>query len=179
MNTKQRKQVQKVFIESLLCDSNVSLACEVAGINRTTAYQWRKDDEDFATQWDDVIERARDVARQSIYARGIIGWDEPIVSMGQAVYEYKPMLDDSGKPILDGKGKPIMMRDKPLTVHKWSDSLAALYARANLPEYKEKQQIDLNAQITTIAETAKAELLADLAATMIDEDKDTVNQQEP
>jgi hypothetical protein len=64
-------------------------------------------------------------------------------------------------------------------VHKWSDSLAALYAKANLPEYKEKQQIDLNAQITTIAETAKSELLADLAATMTDEDKDPTHQQEP
>ncbi len=99
--------------------------------------------------------------------------------MGQAVYEYESVLDSEGKPMLDGKNKPIMKRGKPLTIHKWSDSLAALYARANLPEYKEKQQIDLNAQITTIAETAKAELLADLAATMTNEDKDTVNQQEP
>lgn len=179
MNTKQRKQVQKVFIESLLRDSNVSLACEVAGINRTTAYQWRKDDEEFATQWDDVIERARDVARQSIYARGIIGWREPVISMGQLVYEYEPVLDENGEPILDSKGKPKMRRGELKTIQKWSDSLAALYARANLPEYKEKQQIDLNAQITTIAETAKAELLADLAATMTDEDKDSTHQQEP
>lgn len=177
MNAKQRKQVQKVFIESLLRDSNVSLACEVAGINRTTAYQWRKDDEEFATQWDDVIERARDVARQSIYARGILGWDEPVVSMGQAVYEYEPVLDENGEQIYDKKGKPVTLRSK-MMIHKWSDSLAALYARSNLPEYKEKQQIDLNAQITTIAETAKAELLADLAATMTNEDKDSTHQQE-
>jgi hypothetical protein len=178
MNMKQRKQVQKVFIESLLRDSNVSLACEVAGINRTTAYQWRKDDEDFCEQWDNVIERTRDVARQSIYARGIVGWDEPVISMGQAVYEYEPVLDENGEQTFDKKGKPVTLRSK-MMVHKWSDSLAALYAKANLPEYKEKQQIDLNAQIITIAETAKAELLADLAATMTDEDKDPVNQQEP
>lgn len=178
MNTKQRKQVQKTFIESLRCDSNVSMACEVAGISRETAYRWRNEDEDFLTQWDDTIERARDVARQSIYARGILGWDEPVVSMGQAVYEYEPVLDENGEQILDKKGKPVTLRSK-MMIHKWSDSLAALYARSNLPEYKEKQQIDLNAQITTIAETAKAELLADLAATMTNEDKDSTHQQEP
>lgn len=150
MNAKQRKQVQKTFIESLRSDSNVSMACEVAGISRETAYRWRNEDEDFLTQWDDTIERARDVARQSIYARGILGWDEPVVSMGQAVYEYEPVLGDDGKQLYDNKGKPMMRRGKPLTVHKWSDSLAALYARANLPEYKEKQQIDLNAQITIL-----------------------------
>lgn len=178
MNNKQRKQVQQTFIESLLRDSNVSLACEVAGISRNAVYQWRNEDEEFAAQWDNVIERVRDVARQSIYARGIMGWDEPIVSMGNAVYEYEAVLDENGEQVLDSRGKPLKLRNK-MMVHKWSDSLAALYARSNLPEYKEKQQIDLNAQITTIAETAKAELLADLAATMTNEDKDPVNQQEP
>jgi len=143
MNGKQRKQVQKTFIESLLRDSNVSLACEVAGIARATVYVWRDEDKEFAAQWDDAIERARDVARQSIYARGIKGWDEPVVSMGQAVYEYEPVLDKNGEQKIDSKGRPVTLKSK-LMVHKWSDSLAALYAKSNLPEYKEKQQVDLH-----------------------------------
>lgn len=173
----QRKQAQEAFLESLKSDPNVSLACDVAEISRDTAYRWRSESEDFAKQWDTALERTKDVARSSIYRRGILGWDEPVVSMGQAVYEYEPILDENGEQILDSKGKPLTRKTK-MMVHKWSDSLATLYARSNLPEYKEKQQIDLNAQITTIAETAKAELLADLAATMTDEDKDSVNQQE-
>jgi hypothetical protein len=160
MNSKQRKQVQKTFIESLLKDSNVSLACEVAGIGRTTAYNWRNEDKEFATDWDDAIERARDIARQSIYARGIIGWDEPVVSMGQAVYEYEPILDEQNEPILDSKGKPVTRKTR-LMVHKWSDSLAALYAKANLPEYKEKQQIEHSGSIDING--AKEELLAKLS----------------
>ena len=44
------------------------------------------------------------------------------------------------------------------------------YGKANLPEYKEKQQIDITAQIVDMAEQAKNELLADLAA-RIHEDK--------
>jgi len=175
---KQRKQVQEIFIESLKSDPNVSLACDVAEISRDTAYRWRGENEAFAKLWDDAIERTKDVARSSIYQRGIIGWDEPIVSMGQVVCEYEPALDGEGNLVFDKRGKPLMLRGKPLTVHKWSDSLAALYAKANLPEYKEKQQIDLNAQITTMAETAKAELLADLAADLTDEDKNQPHQQE-
>lgn len=174
----QRKQAQEAFIESLKADPNVSLACDVAEMSRDTAYRWRDEDENFAKQWDNAIERTKDVARSSIYRRGILGWDEPVVSMGQAVYEYEPVLDENGEQIYDKKGKPVTLRSK-MMVHKWSDSLASLYARSNLPEYKEKQQIDLNAQITTIAETAKAELLADLATNMTDEDKDSTHQQEP
>ena len=59
-----------------------------------------------------------------------------------------------------------------LLIHKWSDRLASLYAKSNLPEYKEKQQIDLNAQITTMADNAKDELLAGLAAAIANEDQE-------
>ena len=180
MNAKDRAKEQREakdrFLVSLKGDPNVSLACDKAEISRDTAYRWRGNDEAFSKAWDTAIERTRDVARSSIYARGIIGWEEPMVSMGQLVYEYEPVLDDDGKQKDDHKGKPLMQRGKQVMVPKWSDSLALAYAKANLPEYKEKQQIDLNAQITTVAETAKAELLASLAASITDEDKEQANK---
>lgn len=168
---KQRKQAQEAFIDSLKSDPNVSLACDVADISRDTAYRWRNGSEDFAKQWDDAIERSKDVARSSIYQRGILGWDELVVSMGQAVYEYEPVLDEDGNQVYE-KGKPKMKRGNLLTIHKWSDSLAALYAKANLPEYKEKPQVNINAQLADLAEQAKNDLLADLAASLAHEDQD-------
>ncbi len=177
MSVVQRKEAKDLFLDELKRVHSVSLACEYAQISRTTAYDWRGKDEVFATSWKDAVERSRDIARSSIYQRGILGWDEPIISMGQVVYSYKSVIDDDGRPMFDKKGKPITQRDEVVTIHKWSDSLALGYAKANLPEYKEKQQIDLTAQITTMAETAKDELLADLAVAIANEDKKQPSQE--
>lgn len=165
-------RTKEKFLEALRQDSTVSLACEVAGIARKTVYRWREQSKTFAEAWDDAVEHCRDVARSSIYQRGIIGWDEPIVSMGQVVCEMAVMAGDDGKPMFDKRGKPIMLPGNPMTVHKWSDSLAALYAKANLPEYKDKPQVNLNAQLSDLAEQAKNELLADLAASISHENQD-------
>lgn len=142
MTDEQRAKAKELFIASLKRVHSVTLACEKAKISRQTAYDWRQIDVEFATQWENAVERDKDIARQSIYERGILGWDEPVVNGGMLVYEYEPLLGDDGKQKFDSKGKPIMLRSNPVSVHKWSDTLAVAYAKANLPEYKEKQQIE-------------------------------------
>jgi hypothetical protein len=176
MTAAQRSEAKQVFLDYLKSDPNVSAACDEALISRETAYTWREKDQKFATGWEDAIERLKNVARSSIYKRGILGWDEPIVSQGQAVYEMEPVEDEDGNQVYE-KGRLKMTRGDLMTTHKWSDSLAALYAKANLPEYKEKQTIDLNAQITNMADQAKDELLADLAAAMANENKESPDKE--
>lgn len=122
MTEEQRSKAMLLFIESLKVDPNVTLACDQAEIGRTVAYEWRDKYPEFGKEWDTALERTKDVARSSIYKRGIIGWDEPLVSVG--------------KLVRDENGEVVMVR-------KWSDPLAALYAKSNLPEYKEKQRIEL------------------------------------
>jgi len=126
MNTEQRNDAMKLFLDSLCKDPNISLACDCAGISREAAYKWRERYKEFAKSWEDAIERTKDTARSSFYQRAVYGWDEPITSMGKVVY--------------GADGNPLML-------HKWSDTLANSYAKANLPEYKEKQQIDISADI--------------------------------
>ena len=155
MSAAQRKEAKSLFLEALRKDPNVTAACDHALIARKTAYQWREQDETFADGWEAALDRSKDVALSSIYQRGILGWDEPVVAQG------KVAVDEFGNRLL---------------IHKWSDPLASLYAKANLPEYKEKQTIDLNAQITTMADQAKDELLADLAAAMANENKESPDQ---
>lgn len=176
MTAAQRKEAKDLFIEYLKRDHNISFACEYAGISRKTAYQWREKDSQFADQWEQAVDRAKDIARSSIYQRGILGWNETVVSMGQLVYEMEPVLDKDGNQVYE-KNKPKMRRGKPITLHKWSDSLAALYAKANLPEYKDKPQVNVNAQLQDLAERSKQQLLADLEAAIAHEDKDTPGQQ--
>jgi hypothetical protein len=168
MTSAQRKKAKELFLDYLKRDPNVTAAADHAGIHRDTAYRWREKDHKFDAEWGGAIERLNDVARSSIFQRGIYGWDEPVVSMGQVVYEMIPVVDADGEQVFD-KGRPKMQAGNPITIHKWSDQLAIAYARANLPEYKDRQQIDLNAQITDMAESAKDELLADLAAAIANE----------
>lgn len=168
----QRKEAKSLFLEGLKKLHCVMLACEFACISRRTVYRWKDIDEKFASEWGNVIERSRDVARASIYQRGILGWDEHIVSMGQAVYELEPVLDSDGNPQLDNRGRPLVRQGKPLMLHKWSDTLAVAYAKANLSEYKDKPQVDLQVQLSDLAEKAKEEVLADLAAAFANENQE-------
>lgn len=167
----ERKETKAKFIAFLREDPTVSLACEHIDRDRTTVYEWREKDEDFAKAWDDALERAKDVGRSSIYRRGILGWEEPMVSMGKVVYDEVPDLDKDGEQRRDSKGRPMMKPGAKVMVPKWSDSLALAWAKANLPEYKDKQQIDITAQIVDMAEQAKNELLADLAARIHEDSK--------
>ncbi|HET8910631.1 MAG TPA: hypothetical protein VFN23_04155 [Ktedonobacteraceae bacterium] len=139
------------FLEALPRCHNVTGACDYASIGHATVYRWKEQDKKFSEAWDAAVERTHDIARQSIFQRGILGWDEPVVAQGRVA------LDEN---------------DERLTVHKWSDSLAALYVRANLPEYKEKHQIDMKLQMAEQDARDKEELLAGLAAAIANENKE-------
>jgi hypothetical protein len=171
MKAEERAKAKAAFLASLKVDPNVSLACDEAQISRDTAYRWKEGDQAFAKAWDTALERTRDVARSSIYKRGILGWDEPMISMGQVVYEQVPVVDDDGEQVYE-RGRPAFRQGEKVMIRKWSDSLAALYAKSNLPEYKEKPQVNINTQLADLAEQAKQELLADLAASISHEDQD-------
>ncbi len=169
----ERKEAKERFLSFLREDPTVSLACEYINKDRGTVYNWREKDKKFAKEWDDAIERAKDVARSSIYKRGIIGWEEPIVSMGQVVYEREPVLDKDGNQKLDQRGRPMTKQGAKVMVPKYSDSLALAWAKANLPEYKDKPQVNIHAQLDDLAQKAKDELLADLAAAIDYENQET------
>ncbi|GHO99534.1 hypothetical protein KSF_095820 [Reticulibacter mediterranei] len=158
-----------LFLAELQRVHAVSLACEYAGIDRSTVYRWKDKDQKFADAWQNCVERSHDIARASIYQRGILGWEEPMVSMGQVVYEQVPKLDEQGNQIYE-RGRPAFKQGDKVMVRKWSDSLALAYAKANLPEFKDKPQLNVNAQLADLAEQAKAELLADLEASLSRED---------
>jgi hypothetical protein len=144
----ERKRLKALFLESLRSDPSISRAVDHANISRGIVYKWREEDSQFAKDWDEALERTKDVARSSIYQRGIIGWLEPLVSNGQLVCEEKPLFGQDGNPVFDKRGKVVMIKGDPKMVRKYSDSLASLYAKANLPEYKDKQQIEHSGSIS-------------------------------
>lgn len=163
MDPEMREDARETFLAELKKSDNVTQACAKAGINRDTAYYWREQDTDFAQAWQQAKEEFNDTVRSAIFQRGVEGWEEPVVSMGKPVFIGE---DEQGKP-------------KLLTVRKYSDSLLLALAKSRMPEFREKQTIDLKAQFSQMAEQAKEGLLADLASAIANEDQESSDQQPP
>lgn len=144
LTASQREIAQMLFLTSLKSDGNVTAACEKAGISRETAYNWRDKYKVFGSAWDEAQKRFDDRIRAAIVQRGVEGYEEPVVSMGQHVYEYEPVLDEEGNQVFDKKGKPVLRPVKPLMMRKYSDTLLLALARSRMPEFREKQQVELS-----------------------------------
>ena len=113
------KARQRLFLQAFADHANVLLAARAAHINRTTVYVWLEKDEDFSFAFNQAKEDAKDVLRAEIYRRAVEGWDEPVFSAGK----------------LAGK------------VRKYSDTLLIFHTKALMPEYREKQQLDVTSRI--------------------------------
>lgn len=90
-----KKPWQDRFIEALAAAPNVSGACLLAGIGRTTAYDERKRSVDFAARWDETLDSALDVAEAELYRRAVHGVRKPVYQQGTRVgyvQEYSDTL---------------------------------------------------------------------------------------
>lgn len=124
------KARQKRFLKAYAEYANVLIAARAAGVSRQIVYVWLEKDEDFSFAYNIAKEDARDCLRSEIYRRGIEGWDEPIYQQGKLVGQ----------------------------VRKYSDVLLIFHTKALCPEYREKSQIDLNANVSTTAQAGSLTL---------------------
>jgi hypothetical protein len=69
----KRDTKKKRFIETLATQGTVSHAAQAAGVSRNTAYRWRQDDRDFASQWDEAHENAVDAVESVLYQKALSG----------------------------------------------------------------------------------------------------------
>lgn len=139
---------QSVFLRVFQEGGIIGPACVMAGVSRTIIIEWRKNDKEFGSLYDIAEANANDLVRSEIYRRGVHGYDKPVVSVGKLVRNE------------DGT---------PLTEKVYSDALLTMLAKSRMPEFREKQQIDLTTQVVALADQAKTELVAELADSIIDE----------
>lgn len=69
MRTIRTDRARETFLAQLRDVPNVSAAARVAGISRRAAYDWRDDDEEFASEWDDAVQEATDSLEQVAWER--------------------------------------------------------------------------------------------------------------
>lgn len=62
-----------VFLQALAELPTIARAAKVAGIDKQTAYNWRKSDPEFARAWDDALESGVDQMEQAVMQRVIDG----------------------------------------------------------------------------------------------------------
>lgn len=63
----------------------MSESATLAGIGRQSAYDWRRDDAEFAAAWDDAVDQAADRMEREALRRAVEGVDEPVYQGGELV----------------------------------------------------------------------------------------------
>jgi hypothetical protein len=121
-------------------------------MGRTTAYDWREEDPDFAEKWDRAMRIGVTALEDEATRRAFEGVDEPVIHQGQFQYALEPKLTRSGKPVMDRATKqPVMVASfnedgtrKLASVKKYSDSLAAMLLKAHAPDkYRDNSKVEM------------------------------------
>lgn len=112
------QRARKKFLEELAQCGNVSQAALKAKIGRTTAYEWKVADPEFAAAWSEALEIAADRLEAEAWRRAHDGYEEPVF----------------GRIRKDQDGQIG-------TVHRYSDTLLVLLLKAHKPEkFRERRE---------------------------------------
>lgn len=90
------------FITTLSETCNVSEACRAAAIGRSTAYEWKDADPEFAALWKEAEEIAADRLEREAWRRAVEGVDKPVTFQGQITATYKEYSDRMLEILLKG-----------------------------------------------------------------------------
>lgn len=177
---------RNAFLAALREYPVVQHACDVVGIERSTAYRARHAHEDFAEAWDDAMEAGVDRAEREAFRRGVVGFEEPVVYQGQLtpvwardaegelirepveVGKYPAGHEKAGEPVVEMR--PVQARDangQPvwLTVRKHSDALLSLILKGRRKKlYAERTELTGadGGPVKAVDETARSARIAAL-----------------
>lgn len=124
------------FLAVLAEGCQVGKACAAVGIHRSTAYDWRDQDEEFAAAWDNAMKVGVSALEDEAHRRAFDGHDEPVFHQG--------MRTDS--------------------VKKYSDTLAIFLLKSHAPEkYRDNSRVELSGSLA-LSSMTEDEMRAELAA---------------
>jgi hypothetical protein len=119
---KPRKDWYETFLEALRVVPVVKYACQEAGIPRSTAYEARQRDEDFALAWTDAIEDGIDGLEEVAHQRARAG---------------QPMKKTVTKTYPDGSVETTVTDELHI-----NDSLLMFVLKRHRPEYRESFRVE-------------------------------------
>jgi hypothetical protein len=81
---------EELFIQELAKRGNISEACRVAGLPRSTVYEWRDSFPLFKQRWDDTLIQVKEALEAEVYRRAKEGVDA--YQEGKLVRKYSDTL---------------------------------------------------------------------------------------
>jgi hypothetical protein len=158
------------FCAALAETCNVGKACAAIGIGRTTAYDWRDADPDFAAMWDRAVKIGVTALADEAHRRAFDGVAEPVVHKGEFSYEWEVARDETGDVIREEDGRPKMVpaldadgRPRLKTIQRYSDVLAMFLLKAHDSKYRDSSKLEL-AGALELRNVPDEELEAEIAA---------------
>jgi hypothetical protein len=145
------------FCAALAETCNVGKACTAVGIGRRTAYDWRRDDKQFAQMWDEAMKVGVSALEDEAHRRAFEGVDKPLVHKGEFTYLYEEERDAEGNVVIDELTKTPKYRRKVgpngehvvATMKEYSDTLAIFLLKAHDPDkYRERSDVNVKGELT-------------------------------
>ena len=81
------------FLAALRETGLVKDACKVAAVGRSTAYEERQRNEDFALAWHEVETETTEAMEREAVRRAHEGWEEPVYQRGECVGHVRKFSD--------------------------------------------------------------------------------------
>ena len=99
---------KSAFLEALRSSGSVTQACAAAEIARCTPYAWRKDDREFAAEWDAAFDIGMDALEAELIRRAFAGDTTAAIFLlkGNKQHKYK---DRVASEISGPDGKPVQL----------------------------------------------------------------------
>ena len=110
-------KAKRVYLNTYREHGLHGMAAKAAGVSRQCVEQHLEKDEGFKAERVRALADYRETIEHEIKRRAMEGWDEPVFYKGNEVG----------------------------VVHKYSDRMLELHGKRHIPEYRDKQSIDLNA----------------------------------
>lgn len=95
-------RARAMFLETLAQTCNVSEACRAARVGRTTVYEWKAAEPEFAAAWKIAEEEAADKLEREAWRRAVEGVDKPVTFQGAITATYKEYSDRMLEILLKG-----------------------------------------------------------------------------
>lgn len=120
MRTIRTPEKKAAFLSALADCGNVADAARQAGIARNALYLWKRDDSEFAAEWEAALIAGGETLEEEAVRRARDGWDEPVWYKGEQVG----------------------------TVRRYSDTLLIFLLKGLMPEkYGERQKIEYSGSV--------------------------------
>lgn len=114
LTAEERSTAQDIFLAEYAVHGNMTAGCNKAGVNRSTVYDWLEKDETFSLRYEQAKVAYCDRLRQEIDRRAVHGTLKPVYYQGEKVG----------------------------AIREYSDTLLIFQAKAKMPEYRDKVQVE-------------------------------------